>query len=94
MAQILLGEDEESIRQWFQVMLEDAGYGVEEAHTGAEGLQCYAAAPAGLVIMDMWMPLMEGRPLSLALRGRLPHASILVLSREPWLLERARELRV
>jgi CheY-like chemotaxis protein len=94
MARILIVEDEEHIRQVLQAALEGAGHVVEEAHNGAEGLQRYAAAPADLVIMDMRMPVMDGRQLILALRHRFPHAPILAVSGEPGLLDSARALHV
>jgi len=94
MARMLIVEDEESIREWFQVVLEEAGYRVEEAPNGAEGLQRYAAAPADLVITDMRMPVMDGTQLILALRDRFPHVNILAVSGEPGLLARAREFHV
>lgn len=94
MARILIVEDEEDIRQVLQVALEEAGYVVEEAPNGAEGLQRYAATPADLVILDMRMPVMDGRQLILALRHRCPHATILAVSGEPELLDTARALHV
>ena len=94
MARILIVEDEAEIRQVLQVALGEAGHMVEEASDGAEGLQRYATAPADLVILDMRMPVMDGRQLILALRHRCPHATILAVSGEPGLLDTARALHV
>jgi CheY-like chemotaxis protein len=94
MARILIVEDEEHIRQVLQVALGEAGHVVEEAHNGAQGLQCYAATPADLVIMDMRMPVMDGRQLILALRHQFPNTTILAVSGEPGLLDTARALHV
>ena len=94
MARILIVQVEESLRQWFQVVLKGAGYVAEKVHNGAEGLQRYAAAPADLVILDMQMPVMGGTQVILALRGRFPHANFLAVSEDPGLLARAHALHV
>jgi DNA-binding response OmpR family regulator len=94
MARILIVEDEEGIRGLLQVILAEAGHVVDEACNGAEGLQRYTAAPADLVILDMHMPIMDGRQFILALRQRFSDPTILAISGEPELLAHARALHV
>lgn len=67
---------------------------MEEAHNGAEGLRRYEAVPHWPRDHGHADAGMDGRPLILALRGRFSYASILAVSGEPRLLEKARELYV
>jgi CheY-like chemotaxis protein len=94
MARILIVEDEDSIREMLQAALVESGHVVDEAPNGADGLQRYGVAPADLVILDMRMPVMDGRQFIRALRQRYPHATILAISGEPGQLDSARALHV
>ncbi|MCV5968800.1 response regulator, partial [Lactococcus petauri] len=50
---ILLVEDNESIRRAFTMLLEESGYHVAEAKTGAEALAATDADPPDLMILDL-----------------------------------------
>jgi len=57
---ILVVDDEEDIRRSLSGVLEDEGYSVEGAESGEA---CLAALPAGafeLVLLDIWLPGMDG----------------------------------
>jgi len=56
MPSILVVDDEDQIRQLIRDTLEQAGYDVQEARDGKQGLERYRAKPADLVIMDILMP--------------------------------------
>lgn len=60
MAQILLVEDERVTRHRIQKMLEDAGYDVTPATNGNEALSCLDKETFDLVLLDIWMPGMNG----------------------------------
>jgi DNA-binding response OmpR family regulator len=94
MAQILVVEDDRTVRQLLRDVLEQAGYEVIEAHNGAEGVQRYQAERPDLVITDMRLPVMEGRQLILELRRSDPASRILAISGESRLLDQARALAV
>ncbi len=60
---ILVVDDEESIREFFEIMLKREGYEVSTASNGREGLEALKASPADLVISDIQMPEMSGLDL-------------------------------
>ncbi len=65
---ILVVDDEESIREFFEIMLKREGYEVQTASNGREGLEALKASPADLVISDIQMPEMSG--LELLAKGK------------------------
>lgn len=58
---VLLIEDDRSIRETMQELLEDEGYAVVTALNGAEGLrQLKKMKHSCLVLLDLLMPVMDG----------------------------------
>lgn len=57
---VLLVEDSEAIRDAFTILLEDAGYTVLGAGTGAEALALAGAHVPDLMLLDMGLPDMTG----------------------------------
>ncbi len=60
MANILLIDDEKSIRKTLKEILEYEGYVVDEAGDGAEGLRLIQEADYDIVLCDIKMPKMDG----------------------------------
>jgi two-component system, NtrC family, nitrogen regulation response regulator NtrX len=60
MANILLIDDEKSIRKTLREILEYEGYNVEEAQDGAEGLRMIQDGDFDAVLCDIKMPKMDG----------------------------------
>ncbi len=60
MPRILIVDDEENIRESLADILKDEGYEVELASTGEEALEIIAKKPPELVILDIWLPGMDG----------------------------------
>ena len=56
MPNILIIDDETSICQSLQGILEDEGYSVVTAYSGEEGIRCVASDPIDLVFLDILMP--------------------------------------
>jgi two-component system chemotaxis response regulator CheY len=74
---ILVVEDASLVRLYYRQILEEAGFEVEEALNGVEGLERLLASPADAVIVDINMPLMDGVTFLSALRRQaLPLSSI------------------
>jgi chemosensory pili system protein ChpA (sensor histidine kinase/response regulator) len=71
-ARILLIDDSLSVRKFVGRMIESAGYPVDTAVDGAEGLRKAAAEPYRLIITDLEMPKMNGYEVIQSLR-ELPH---------------------
>ena len=60
MPQILVVEDDESIRALVSDVLRDDGYSVREARNGVEALQAVRARRPDLIVLDLMMPVMDG----------------------------------
>ena len=69
-AGLLLIDDSLSVRKFIGRMLEAAGYQVETASDGEEGLRKASASSFRLIITDLEMPKMNGYELIQALRDR------------------------
>ncbi len=79
---ILLAEDEPSLRRLTREVLEDSGYRVLEASTGAEAIQVSDRHPdpIHLLLTDVVMPGMDGKKLSEHLAARRPGMRVLYMS--------------
>jgi len=63
LSRILVVDDEESIREFFQIMLKREGYEVFTASNGREGFEFLKKNPVDLIISDIQMPEMSGLEL-------------------------------
>lgn len=63
MARITVVEDETAIRELIRLNLELAGYEVQEAKDGLEGLNLIRNGSTDLVLLDIMMPKMDGYTL-------------------------------
>lgn len=61
MKTILIVDDEHDIAEALGDILEDEGYAVQRAIHGREGLNRIQERPPDLIILDMMMPVMDGR---------------------------------
>lgn len=92
MARILVIDDDESIRALLRTVLELQEYDVVEAENGYEGLLCYQAEPADVVIADILMPVMDGVEMITELQRDFPGVKVIVISGGRRALEAARTL--
>lgn len=60
MDKILIIEDEPVIRDILRELLTDAGYEVEEAADGLEGVEKFRAGSFSLVLLDLMLPKLDG----------------------------------
>ena len=67
-ARILLVEDDPSIREVTAIGLSNAGFEVETASDGREGLDRFEREPFDLVLLDVMMPRMDGLEVCRAIR--------------------------
>ena len=77
---ILVVDDEPKIRDFIVRALSAAGYAIDTACDGADGLRRALAGGYSLVILDLVMPEMDGRQMLTSLRRRYPGQPVLVLS--------------
>lgn len=80
MARILLIDDDADVRALAQQELEAAGHEVRTARHGAEGLALQRAAPADVVVTDIFMPEKEGVETIRELREEFPRIKIIAIS--------------
>jgi len=82
MAQILIAEDEETLRALCARALETDGHQVKAACDGSEALDMLAAAKEqfDLLLTDIRMPIMDGIALSLTAARDYPDMTILLMT--------------
>ncbi len=80
MARILIIEDDASVRKLLVTFLGRAGYVVEEATDGREGIHKNTNTPADLIITDLIMPGKEGLETIVELRSEFPELKIIAIS--------------
>jgi two-component system chemotaxis response regulator CheY len=77
---IMIVDDASLVRMFYGEALRGAGYDVDEALNGLEALEKLLIAPAGLIVLDVNMPRMDGMTFLRALRrSDLPLAATPVL---------------
>jgi len=92
LATILLIDDEESVRTVFKSMLERAGYEVLSADNGKHGLRLLEHQAVDLMLVDIFMPEMDGLELIPVVRKRYPRIKIISISGDSWKDEPAHHL--
>ncbi len=77
---LLVIDDEKNMRHMLSLMLEKAGYRVDEAVDGLEGLEKVNAASYDFILCDLKMPNMGGMAFLEAIRDKLGTLSVIVMS--------------
>ena len=79
-ASILIVDDEVSILNSLSSILEDEGYDVSVAKSGMEALKHCAMNPPELMMLDIWMPEMDGLETLKRLRELVPSTQVMMMS--------------
>jgi two-component system chemotaxis response regulator CheY len=83
MKRILIIDDAATVRMYHRNILESAGYAVEEAMNGIEGLEKALQCPFDLYLVDVNMPKLDGYGFLRQLRGEeMPQAPAIMVSTE------------
>lgn len=77
---VLLVEDTVDLREMWRVFLDYSGFQVLEADNGAEALALARAHHPDLVVMDLWMPVMDGIEAIIRLKQDPTTASVPILA--------------
>ncbi len=77
---ILVVDDEESMCQYLQILLEREGYAVGTAGSGADALRMMEERPYDVVLTDITMPRMDGIQLLKGVKGIDPHIPVIMLT--------------
>ncbi|HLH97604.1 MAG TPA: response regulator [Xanthobacteraceae bacterium] len=80
MTRILLIDDDEAVRRATAIMLEARGFEVVTVDGGQRGIETIKAAPFDVVIVDLFMPDMDGLATTRAIRELSPHTPIIAVS--------------
>jgi CheY-like chemotaxis protein len=90
---VLLVDDEPQVRATIAEALTLEGYDVIEAGNGAEALALLPAAQPDVIVLDLWMPIMDGWEFRKAQVQAHPGIPLVVLSALDLSHERLAELR-
>jgi len=81
----LLVEDDEALRHGLAVAMRAAGWQVDEAADGREGLYLAEETAPDVVVVDLGLPQLSGMDLIVALRDKKQHLPVLILTaRDRW----------
>ena len=79
-ASILGVDDEEAIVSSLGSILQDEGYEIAVAKSGVEALKIYTVDPPDLMLLDIWMPEMDGLETLRRVKELVPTAQVMVMS--------------
>ena len=77
---ILIIDDEKDIRTALAGILEDEGYQVLSSESGVEGIECARLELPDLILLDIWMPGMDGLEVLEKLKSEFPQVTIIMIS--------------
>ena len=77
---ILLVEDSADLQEMWQYWLTWCGFRVNAAADGVEALRLAAARRPDLVLMDLWLPIMDGIEAITHLRARASTATVPIIA--------------
>lgn len=89
---VLIVEDDPGTARFISQGLSEAGYAVDAASDGQEGLDYALAAPYDLIVLDILLPRLDGLRLLRELRERGIRTPILVLTARDTIEDRVRGL--
>lgn len=79
MAKVLIVDDEVGIRELLREILEDEGYAVETAENGLQANERLEAERPDVILLDIWMPDVDGITLLRQWMGRQPPAPPVIM---------------
>ncbi|MGZ3697588.1 MAG: sigma-54-dependent transcriptional regulator [Bdellovibrionota bacterium] len=77
---VLVVDDEESIRQSITGALKDEGYRVTVAASGKDGLDALRGEKPDVVLLDIWMPGMDGLETLRQIKSEWAHQIVIMMS--------------
>lgn len=76
---ILVVDDEDEIRQSLRGVLSDEGFAVLEAGDGRRALEMVRAEPPDLVVLDVWLPEIDGIALLEQIKALHPRLPVVII---------------
>ena len=80
MHKVLIIDDEKDILDSLSGILEDEGFSVSKAADGKEGLAIFERDAPDVVLLDVWMPELDGIQVLKKIRARKNDAKVVVIS--------------
>jgi CheY-like chemotaxis protein len=80
MPSVLIIEDEPALRRMLTFTLKDVGFDVRSAWNGEVGLELVEVSLPDVIVLDLEMPVMDGRTFYRELRRRGLRMPVLILS--------------
>jgi two-component system nitrogen regulation response regulator NtrX len=80
MESILIVDDERGIRETLRAVLEDEGYATETVATGEECLRAVERRAYGCILLDVWLPGIDGLETLKQLRGMGNESAVVIIS--------------
>jgi CheY-like chemotaxis protein len=77
---VLLVDDEDPIRNLVRILLEEEGYSIMEARDGVEAISIAVAQQPDTVVLDFFMPRLDGEGTVEILRATVPGVRIVAFS--------------
>ena len=91
---VLVAEDYDDARDVMALVLQSAGFQVMEARDGVEALEAARSFRPNIIVMDMFMPNMDGLTATRALRDEpsLRRIPVIAQTAQPSVISGSREL--
>src|SRR5499433_2500001 len=80
MSRILIVDDEPGIRQSLKGVFEDEGFTTETVSSGEDCLKRVEQNSYDLILLDIWLPGMDGIETLRRLREKSPHTHVIMIS--------------
>ena len=77
---ILVMEDEETVARGLEMVLEEEGYDVDLAFTGARALETFARGDIDLVVADLRLPDSDGLEIIKIVKERKPETEVVIIT--------------
>lgn len=77
---ILVVDDEADIRRSLEGVLSDEGFSVVGVEDGQKALACLRDSHVALVLLDIWMPGIDGIETLVAIKGQYPSLPVVMIS--------------
>ena len=77
---ICIVDDEPAILNTLSSILEEEGYQVTIAKTGREALAVIQKEPPNLVLLDIWLPELDGLEVLIHIREQFPTVPVILMS--------------
>ncbi len=77
---ILVIDDEKSIRDILKEILEDEGYNIDTAEDGEKGLELFSNRPYDVILLDVKLPRVDGHEVFAKVHSLNPDMPIIVIS--------------